>query len=179
MPLPFTRELSVQTPVLRGKDVLILQQLLNRNSAEQLAVDSAFGVTTASAVQAFQKSHGLPADRVVGAATAASVMSQCGSDGYRDINGSAAAAYLQQYAVPHKYKVVVPVHRNRSIETTASLYNGQGALLLTFTARAHGKRDGSNDSHPWPDFGDNDHGRTQFASNGNTPTGAIAFDLNR
>jgi hypothetical protein len=175
MPLPFTRELSVQSPALQGKDVLILQHLLNRDG-RNLKVDSMFGAATMLAVQAFQSHYGLPANGVLDQATASSVMSKCGSDGYRDINGSAAAAYIQQYSVPHKYKVVVPVHYNRSIETKASLFDANEVLLFSFTVRAHGHR---NDTakYPWPDFSD-EVGRTQFYSNGNTPTGVMAFDLN-
>jgi hypothetical protein len=175
MPLPWTRELSVQSPALQGKDVLILQQLLGRDGWN-LTVDSVFGDSTAAAVRGFQSRYGLHADGVLGQPTALVVLSQCGSDGYRDINGSAAAAYLQQYSVPHKYKVVVPVHHNRSMETTASLFDANDALMLSFTVRAHGHRNDTT-TYPWPDFS-NEVGRTQFYSNGNTPTGVMAFDLN-
>ena len=44
------------------------------------------------------------------------------------------------------YKIYVPVHRNRSIETWATLSNASGAVLLTFKVHAHGK------SKLWPAY---------------------------
>jgi hypothetical protein len=41
----------------------------------------------------------------------------------------------------YSYKIVVPVHRNRSIETTGWLEAGNGTRLLQFAARTHGYND--------------------------------------
>jgi len=57
------------------------------------------------------------------------------------------------------------------------LYDADGALLLKFTARAHGHRDG-DPAEDWPDYGDGDVGLTELASNGDTPTGLSDIDLN-
>ena len=45
------------------------------------------------------------------------------------------------------YKIYVPVHRNRSIETWATLSNASGAVLLKFKVHAHGKSSRSHGLH--------------------------------
>ncbi len=52
-------------------------------------------------------------------------------DGYTEDGESAES---QGYM----YKVVIPVHRNRSIEVTATLYSGNNTVLMTFPVRTHG-----------------------------------------
>jgi len=74
------------------------------------------------------------------------------------------------------YKVLVPVHRNRSIESTASLIAANGSVVYSFTVRAHGI-----DAPPapaWPYFNSCCDGLNPFSGDGNTPTGLIEFDLN-
>ena len=68
---------------------------------------------------------------------------------------------------------------NRSIETQATLFDGNNNVLHTFTVRAHGKRD-DGETYPWPDWGSDpgDDGLNQFSSGGATPTGIMAIDLN-
>ena len=56
------------------------------------------------------------------------------------------------------YKIFVPVHRNRSIETWATLSNATGAVLLAFKVHAHGKDT-----------------RNLFTNDGNTPTGLMSL----
>lgn len=68
------------------------------------------------------------------------------------------------------------MHRNRSIESQAILFAGNGSQLLTFTARAHGHD--TVGPNTWPDFNNIDPGLNQFTSDGNTPTGLVEFDLN-
>lgn len=75
------------------------------------------------------------------------------------------------------YKVFIPVYENRSIETSATLYDANNNILLTFPVRTHGRRDDGS-SGPSPDFGTGDYGLNQFTSNGNTITGLVELDLN-
>lgn len=92
-------------------------------------------------------------------------------DHYRD-DGLPPTAHGDQYL----YKIVVPVHRNRSIESKASLIATNGSTIFTFTVRAHGYSLGPD--HTWPDFNNSGPGRNQMASCGNTPTGLSQADLN-
>ncbi|MFB2877964.1 peptidoglycan-binding domain-containing protein [Floridanema aerugineum] len=52
----------------KGKDVMYLQQLLNKKGYS-LKVDGDFGPRTEDAVRRFQKSHHLKVDGIVGPAT--------------------------------------------------------------------------------------------------------------
>ena len=55
MPPPFYRVLSVQSPMLRGNDVYIMQNLLLRSPfVKSLQTDSIYGQSSAAAVAAFQ-----------------------------------------------------------------------------------------------------------------------------
>lgn len=76
------------------------------------------------------------------------------------------------------YKFVFPVHVNRSIETTATLFDADNNFIMNFTIRAHGHRDNDQGNAPWPDFGDGDFGLNQFSSDGATTTGIVTVDLN-
>lgn len=98
------------------------------------------------------------------------LMAQRQDDHYVD-DGQPAAAR------GYKYKIVVPVHRNRSIESIGTLYAGNGTALFQFHARSHGYNI-DDIPRPWPNWNDTDDGLTMFASNGNTPTGLIECDLN-
>ena len=77
----------------------------------------------------------------------------------------------------YKYKFNIPVHQNRSVETTGTLFDAKNNVLLSFPVRAHGHRDDGVD-YGWPDFGDGDVGLNQFTSSGATTTGVIEVDLN-
>lgn len=147
MPLPFTRVLQVATPPMSGEDVTILQNLLQRRSPFPLT--NVFDAATASAVSGFQGNVSLPATGVLDAPTASAVLSVLSSDGYRD-NGKTPAS------MGYLYKVFLPVHRNRSIETTASLIAGNGSVLFTFVARAHGSD--FLPSPPWPHWNNSGYG---------------------
>jgi hypothetical protein len=182
-PDPFTRALELADPVLAGSDVVIAQQLLRRDpaGANLTAADLSlgYGASSAAAVRAFQRASpaaaalALDGAGVLGPRTATALLAARGEDGFagRGLGGNWTAAQLG-----YLYKIHVPVHRNRSIETVASLYGAHGALLLSFPARTHGHRADHAD-HPWPDFS-SDGGRSQFASSGNTPTGLMSVDLN-
>jgi peptidoglycan hydrolase-like protein with peptidoglycan-binding domain len=74
MPLPFTREVSYSGQVVSGKDVLILQTLLNRSpstEAEPIEADGAFGQASADAVATFQAASTLDVTGVFDNATGA------------------------------------------------------------------------------------------------------------
>lgn len=71
---------------------------------------------------------------------------------------------------PYKYKIYIPVYRNRSIESNAYLYSSNLTLMLTFKVRTHGQNiDGSVDDN---------NALNEFCPNGVTPTGLTAIDLN-
>lgn len=105
----------------------------------------------------------LPTTGVLDEATADAVLAVLSADGYVD-DGQPPSAYGKLY------KVWVPVHRNRSIESTAVLFAANGTAVYNFTVRAHGI-----DAPPapaWPSFSSCCDGLNVFSSDGNTPTGA-------
>jgi peptidoglycan hydrolase-like protein with peptidoglycan-binding domain len=141
-PPPFTRDLQSQ---MQGNDVFILQNLLNNPPFHSnLNASAVYDTATVLSVRQFQQQEGLNVDGIAGVLTQAAVLTKQGADGYRNTNETAAArGYL--------YKIVVPVHRNRSVETTAHLEAGNGTVLATFQVRAHGYNDCQcNDD--WPNF---------------------------
>ena len=70
----------------------------------------------------------------------------------------------------------MPVHRNRSRETNATLFDAHNNAIFSFRVRAHGVEPAG--ALPWPDYSSASFGRNQFSPDGNTPTGLILFDLN-
>jgi hypothetical protein len=63
------RTLHVVSPLMRGPDVLEIQQQLDALGYHPGALDGRYGVATATAVRAFQRRQGLDVDGVVGALT--------------------------------------------------------------------------------------------------------------
>ena len=63
--------MDVQTPLLRGGDVLHVQQRLGMNN--QNLADGVYGPTTKQWVADFQRKHNLSADGVVGPNTAKAI----------------------------------------------------------------------------------------------------------
>lgn len=112
----------------------------------------------------------LPATGTVDATTARRALSSLSRDGYK-WDPSKTPGQLG-----YKYLVHIPVHHNRSIETTATLYSANGTVLFLFQVRAHGHTQGG--SHAWPNFNNSGPGLNEFSSDGNTPTGLFEFDLN-
>ena len=156
--LPFNRKLEVLSPLMKGKDVVILQNLLQRYPGINLTANGEFDQSTKDAVTYFQKEINIiPSDGVVNIATGTKVIERLMSDGYKD-DGK----------IPDwcKYKLYVPVYRDRTIETTAILYARNGDVLYKFTVRARG--------------GTSKEGQilNQLTTNGDTPTGLSTFDLN-
>jgi hypothetical protein len=157
MPCPFYRELSAQSPLLSGSDVFMMQNLLRR-AMKAVPITGNYDAKTQAAVEAFQKANQLSATGVFDEDTASSLLENYLSDGYKD-NGLVPNGVM--------YKVYVPVYKNRSIETTATLFAGNGTILLNFTARTQGQVN-------------NDTGiaLNELCDSGSTPTGLMSFDLN-
>ena len=127
-PAPFTRTLTLQTPPLNGTDVLVLQQLLRRApgcAALPPGAPSVFDADTNNLLACFHNSTTLDPP------AAERVLRELSSDGVVD-DGKPASA------TNHKFKLLIPVHRNRSIETEAVLLDGDGAELMRLPVRTHG-----------------------------------------
>ena len=186
LPLPFSRELLAATPPLTGPDVTILQNLLLRAECNYSAPTGVYDAPTGGAVACFQRQRTLNASGAVDNATAWHLLEALGDDGWQDDGRSAAD--LGDFL----YKVLLPVHRNRSVETTATLLDAHNNVLLQFPARAHGHDvDAAGqriDGIAWPDLTDDGcpHasarqscvGLNTFSSSGATPTGLVEIDLN-
>lgn len=161
MPLPFTRILQIHTPALQGNDVTIMQNLLLRSPFVTrdgtLNVTGQYDAQTANAVSRFQRGNNMDVSGIFEHDTAFRLLLLHMEDGYRD-SGDILPGYL--------YKVHIPVHRNRSIETTATLYDSQMKVLRKFTARTHGQNDASGKA------------LNELTGSGSTPTGLCTFDLN-
>jgi len=124
-------------------------------------------------------------DGIVGNATAWQILDRLSSDGWKD-DGQPAAAR------GYKYKLLLPVHRNRSIELTGTLLDGNNSVLLTFPTRLHGHdvdaQGQAISGVPWPDLTDEGCpnpssrqgciGLNEFTTNGATPTGLVEVDMN-
>ena len=110
MPLPFTRELKVTSPLMSGNDVIIAQNLLIRDDAvdSSLQCDGSYGSLTASATKSFQAANKLKGSGVLDSDTASLLLELHSNDKYKDSGFTAASmGYL--------YKIYIPVHYNRSI----------------------------------------------------------------
>jgi hypothetical protein len=143
---------------------------LTFNKSHILILIGTFDTASADATSAFQTAHKLAVSGSLDSTTAQTLLDTHSDDGITDTGFTAASmGYL--------YKIWIPVHNNRSIETQAILYDKDNNIKLKFTARTHGHRnDGS--SLPWPDFGNGDYGCNQFTSSCATVTGIAEVDLN-
>jgi hypothetical protein len=125
--------------------------------------------------------------------TAFAVLAHLSSDGFVDDGRPAGQIQWPGRNYTYKYKVMIPVHRNRSVETVATLLDGANNELLQFTVRAHGHdvtTAGQGTATAWPDFSDDRCppdvyaakqgcvGLNAFSSDGATPTGLYELDLN-
>jgi len=148
---------------MKGNDVIIMQYLLRRSPFvnKQLTVNGTFDTDTSVAVSSFQKGNTMPSTGVFDIDTANVLLMLHLDDDYKD-----------NHTVPSgwKYKVFVPVFRNRSIETQATLFDASNRVLLTFRARTHGQNYVNSDNQIEP--------RNELTSLGSTPTGLSTFDLN-
>lgn len=180
IPYPFERNL-IYTLSPSGTDVYILTELLRRHFADTLKdtyIPNTLGSSKKTAVysrdvallvRTFQNDVGLPATGIFESETAKKILSlYAGRDNYRD-KGVKARDFKM------KYKIYVPVYRDRSIETTAILYDQDNNELYKFIARTHGKTDPKKDE--WPQY-DMTVGQNEFVNAGNTPTGLAYLDFN-
>jgi len=163
--LPFKRHLKLQSPALHGKDVVILQNLLRRHDSISSALPATgiFDATTQTAVKTFQEAEFLTQQEgILCPETGKKVIELLMHDGYRDSG-----------VVPTdcKFYLHIPIHRDRNIETMATLYKcdstvtGMGTVLFTFKVRTRG---GTM----------NGQALNQLTSNGDTPSGLSTLDLN-
>jgi hypothetical protein len=160
MPSPFYRELYVTNPVMTGNDVLIAQTLLKRDAAvdPKFVASGKFSSDSGKATSDFQAANNLPATGILDSASAQALLDLHSDDQYSDSGFTAASmGYL--------YKIHIPVHNNRSVETTSTLFDANNKVLLKFKTRTHGHRANGTDE-PWPDYGNGDEGLNQFTSNG-------------
>lgn len=157
MPLPFYRELSLQTPPLNGSDVYILQNLLMR-AIPSTPTTYVYDAKTQAAVQQYQTNNKIASTGVFDSVTANLLLTLQLDDGYVD-DGTIPAGAM--------YKVYVPVFRNRSIETVGTLFAGNGTVLHLFTTRTQGQSDNTTGLP-----------MNELSGDGCTPTGLMTFDLN-
>jgi len=170
---PFLRVLKVDAASpMSGDDVKIVQFLAARCIGKAgTLVSGLYDNSTAAYISELQTRWGVDVDGVFGPVTSANLLEKCYADGYKD-DGLPASARSSSYL----YKIVVPVHRNRTVETNATLFDAHNTPLHTFVVRAHGYD--TRDTKPWPDFNNVDAGMNEFAGNGNTPTGLSEVDFN-
>ena len=183
MPAPFT------SPLRQGNDTLqvrVLKHLLSRTPTGAGNISNLsstfFGPATASAVRAFQRSSGylsmIQPTGILDRVTALALLdNDYTDDGYED-DGRAAADYP---GGNYLYKILIPVHRNRSVQTNATFLDAQNNPLFHFPVRSKGHvHDGCGEALPeaWPNFNDTGFGLNQFSSGGMTPTGLTEIDLN-
>lgn len=155
---------------MTGSDVTIYQHLLQRFVKQaDFNASGCFDMATRTYTTKFQAAYSLSADGIVGPVTASAILQHFSADKYVD-DGAPASA------MGRLYKVHVPVHKNRSIETVGTLYAANGTALYQFPARTHG-HDASG-PNTWPSYNSAGDGLNQFSSDGNTPTGLMDFDLN-
>jgi peptidoglycan hydrolase-like protein with peptidoglycan-binding domain len=157
MPCPFNRTLTLQDPPLSGKDVYILQNMLLR-AIPNTPFTSTYDAKTQAAVLQFQSNNKIDATGTFDETTANLLLENYMDDGYKD-DGTIPDGVA--------YKVHIEVYRNRSIETQATLYSGNGTILHVFTVRTAGENDNTTGIP-----------LNQLCDDGSTPTGLITFDLN-
>eukprot|EP00730_Choanoeca_flexa_P016347 TRINITY_DN7699_c0_g1_i2.p1 TRINITY_DN7699_c0_g1~~TRINITY_DN7699_c0_g1_i2.p1 ORF type:complete len:297 (+),score=21.92 TRINITY_DN7699_c0_g1_i2:420-1310(+) len=167
-PAPFNRLLE---PHDLGSDVFILQNLLRNNPlSSNLNATSSYDAATISAVKQFQQIANLTSDGIAGIDTQTALLQLQSDDDY--VNDNTPASQLG-----YSYKIVIPVHQNRSVETIGHLESGNGTIVFQFQVRSHGYNDCQcNDA--WPNFNSSNIGLNMFSSDGNTPTGLMEADLN-
>lgn len=157
-PNPFHRRLDIQDPPLEGKDVLILQRLLLRPLPSlAVPIHGQFDNETSRAVRYYKSTiKHCGEDPGFDACTAQQLLKDGLYDGYKDSGVMPAWA---------KYKIYIPVYRNRSVEVIAKLYDQHHHCIRNFTVLAHGQNDASGKAI------------NQLSRDGSTPSGLMAIDL--
>jgi len=159
-PAPFGRILRLASPRLKGNDVIIVQNLIARSKhVVPYPFTGIFDEQTEAALKQFQagEMNSTSALGVFDDVTAQFLLTRFLADGYKD-DGKILSGYW--------YKVHVPVHRNRSVETIATIYDRNMTALRKFIARARGQSDSQG------------RALNQLTGSGETPTGLMSFDLN-
>jgi hypothetical protein len=171
IPYPFSRELKYSsTEPMSGKDVYTLQHLLNRWSTKpNLQITQIYDYNTSKAIAKWKVSKGLPNDTIFDRATAFVFLEDFEYDGYKDQGIKAADLGLQ-------FRLYVPVYRNRSIETTATLFDAHNNVLHKFTTRTRAHT--IYGEEPWPTWDSETKGLNEFTSWGYTPSGLTLLDFN-
>jgi len=158
LPQPFTRVLQLG---MQGKDVTLLSLLLSRApecSLFSVPPSDTFSPLLRICVLSVQARLGQTSpDGIADSVVFERAELLMEEDGYVD-DGTIPEGFL--------YKVLIPVYRNRSIETQARLMAANGTVLLNFTVRTHGQNDAQGVT------------LNQFSGDGVTPTGLTLFDLN-
>ena len=156
--LPFKETLKLTDPPMECREVMILQNLLQRAEGIELITTGIFDEGTQKALKSYQQQKGMvPSDGVLDPATAISVINNLMNDNYKD-DGTIPEGM--------KFKMYIPVYKDRTIEGEATLYDGQGNVLLRFLARTRGST------------GPQGQRVNQLTTNGDTPTGLTTMDLN-
>ena len=156
--LPFQRELKLNnTSPMHGKDVIIMQNLLQRCPGLTIRATGVFDDQTVGNLTTFQKIYNIIPDGVFRIDSAKVLLEHFMSDGFKD------DGYIPSWC---KFKLYVPVHRDRNIETVGILYDKLGNVLHKFPVRAHGGK------------GKQGQYLNQLTRYGSTPTGLSTLDLN-
>ena len=158
LPAPFSTP-SLSPTIGTHADVALLQYLLHRYTPSKCAWQDGgiYDALTTSCVREFQQNSIYHKPRRLGHVdyvTAQALLTDYIDDQYHDDGKSARSqGYL--------YKILIPVHHNRSIETTATFLDGDNNVVFTFPVRAKGHvSDGCGRSLPevWPNFNNSGDG---------------------
>lgn len=107
------RTLHVVSPLLRGADVLLLQQALDALGHPPGPLDSCYGVATSAAVRVFQADRGLEVDGVCGPQTVSALERARPSAASGEAHGSRPGRKALAEAIKHLGVVEQPVNRTQ------------------------------------------------------------------
>ena len=176
VPDPFDRVLSVGDV---DDSVEILKHLLCRSvnrkeNCDVEKIDNRFTNETKTDLSTFQREHHLKSDGKLNTKSANVLLSLYGEDGYVDDGKSARE--IGEYM----YKILIPVHTNRSIETNGTFLDSENNIMFRFPVRTKGHEswNGKGITAPWPDYNSTGVGLNQFTHEGMTVTGLTEIDLN-
>eukprot|EP01086_Lenisia_limosa_P016103 TRINITY_DN5665_c0_g1_i1.p1 TRINITY_DN5665_c0_g1~~TRINITY_DN5665_c0_g1_i1.p1 ORF type:complete len:277 (-),score=36.25 TRINITY_DN5665_c0_g1_i1:5-760(-) len=142
---------------MRGYDVKVARLLLTQLGYLSYPISDHYDHTTATAVVQFNSDYGLEQEGLHAAAQSL-LLDLAPIDSYIDAGGHLPS--------PYKYKVLVTVCEDRTIQPIAKLLNSTGHVIHSFRARLKGQSDSNGRSI------------SEFGSDGDTPTGLYLFDLN-
>lgn len=171
IPFPFQRNLEYSpSDPMSGKDVYILQHLLNRWSRKpNLPISQVYDLSTAKAMASWKVSKGMKNNTSFDTDTAFALLKDFQYDNYKD-------AGIKPIDMGLKFRVYIPVYRNRSIETTATLFDENNNILHKWIARTRAHTIFGEE--PWPTWDSETFGLNEFTGWGFTPSGLTLMDLN-